>query len=141
MTDIVDRLRARAGEYGDMAQAAPEISQFVLVYSMSLEAAAAAMDEAAEEIERLRGAVANAVEIAIRYGGTDGEHHKAWVIDQIVRSLTHCPKVKTSAIDYKGNAYEYDRLGESEEYTQLIADACDGVDGPETYSWDCGVAP
>lgn len=57
MSDIVDRLRARAGEYGDMAQDAPEISQLVPVYSMSLEAAAAAMDEAADEIERLRARV------------------------------------------------------------------------------------
>lgn len=98
-------------------------------------------DEAADEIERLRGAVANAIEIAIRYGGTDGEHHKTWVIDQMIRSLTHCPKVNTSAVDYKGNAYEYERLGESQEYTQLIANACAGEDGPETYAWDCGIAP
>lgn len=103
--------------------------------------ASALTNEAAREIERLRGAVANAIETAVRYGGTDGEHHKAWVIDQMVRSLTHCPKVKVSATDYKGNAYEYERLGESQEYAQLIADACDGVDGPETYAWDCGIAP
>jgi hypothetical protein len=29
-----------------------------------------------------------ALEIARRYGGVDGDHHKAWVIDQMVRALT-----------------------------------------------------
>lgn len=26
-----------------------------------------------------------AIEIAVKHGGHDGEHHKAWVIDQMVR--------------------------------------------------------
>ena len=28
-----------------------------------------------------------AIELAVRYGGIDGDHHKAWVIDQMVRVL------------------------------------------------------
>jgi hypothetical protein len=28
------------------------------------------------------------LEVAQRHGGTDGDHHKAWVIDQMVRALT-----------------------------------------------------
>lgn len=58
-----------------------------------------------------------AIERAIRYGGIDGGHHKAWVIDQMVRALA------------------------GDDYDRIIAEAKAGEDGPETYSWDCGVAP
>lgn len=58
-----------------------------------------------------------AIRIAVRYGGIDGEHHKAWVIDQMVRSLA------------------------GDRYIQIVADACNGEDGPHTYKWDFGIAP
>lgn len=58
-----------------------------------------------------------AVDLAIRYGGIDGDRHKAWVIDQMVRILT-------------GTRYE-----------QVVADACAGEDGPNTYEWNVGVPP
>ncbi len=61
--------------------------------------------------------VEGAVDLAIQYGGIDGGHHKAWVIDQMLRLLT-------------GPRYE-----------EIIKDACDGEDGPNTYSWDEGIAP
>ena len=59
----------------------------------------------------------SAIKLAIRYGGIDGEHHKTWVIDQMVRELT-------------GN-----------DYARVIVDACYGWDGPETYEWKVGIAP
>jgi hypothetical protein len=58
-----------------------------------------------------------ALEIALSYGQIDGSHHKAWVIDQIVRALT-------------GSKYE-----------EVIKANKVGEDGPETYDWDEGVAP
>lgn len=58
-----------------------------------------------------------ALEIAIRWGGIDGAHHKAWVIDQMVRALT------------------------GDRYAAVVADAKSGEDGPETYDWDEGIAP
>jgi hypothetical protein len=58
-----------------------------------------------------------ALDIAKSYGGIDGDHHKAWVIDQMCRAL----------------------LGE--EYEKFVADARAGEDGPETYEWDVGIAP
>jgi len=61
--------------------------------------------------------VAKALEVAERFGGSDGDQHKAWVIDQMVRALT-------------GSAY-----------TEWVAAACAGEDGPDTYSWDEGIAP
>lgn len=59
----------------------------------------------------------DALEIASQYGGFEGEHHKAWVIDQMVRYLT-------------GDAYD-----------SWIKDWRNGEDGPETYDWDVGIAP
>jgi hypothetical protein len=61
--------------------------------------------------------IVKALDIAVHYGGIDGDHHKAWVIDQIVRVLT------------------------GEKYEALVTRAKAGEDGPETYAWDCGVAP
>jgi len=58
-----------------------------------------------------------ALEIANRYGGIDGSHHKAWVIDQMVRALT------------------------ATVYNDWVAEHRDGEDGPCTYSWDVGIAP
>ena len=51
------------------------------------------------------------------YGQTDGAHHKDWVLDQVVRVLT-------------GPGYE-----------QWVADAKNGKDGPDTYSYSEGIAP
>lgn len=61
--------------------------------------------------------IAKALKIAGEFGGIDGAHHKAWVIDQMVRALT-------------GTGYK-----------QWVKDQCEGVDGPETYGWDTGSAP
>jgi hypothetical protein len=61
--------------------------------------------------------IQKALDLAVQYGGTDGDHHKAWVIDQIVRILA------------------------GDKYDALIAEACDGEDGPETYDWYVGIAP
>jgi hypothetical protein len=58
-----------------------------------------------------------ALSIAARYGGIDGDHHKAWVIDQMVRVLT------------------------GDTYKGFISSVCSGEDGPNTYSWDVGIAP
>ena len=58
-----------------------------------------------------------AIEMAVRFGGIDGDHHKAWVIDQMVRILA------------------------GDTYDQVVTDAKAGEDGPETYDWDVGIAP
>lgn len=65
------------------------------------------------DIERIN----KAIELAVQYGGFDGAHHKDWVIDQMVRILA------------------------GERYEQIVREACDGEDGPDTYSWETGVAP
>lgn len=65
------------------------------------------------EAEKIKAAI----ELAVQYGGIDGAHHKTWVIDQMVRILA------------------------GDDYEKTVAEACDGEDGPETYEWDCGIAP
>ncbi len=59
----------------------------------------------------------DAIKLAIRYGQTDGSHHRLWVIDQMVRILA------------------------GDDYKRIIADACDGEDGPDTYEWEGGTPP
>ena len=63
--------------------------------------------------------IAKALNVAGRFGGIDGDHHKAWVIDQMVRAL----------------------LGSSAAYEAWVEDVQAGEDGPETYGWYEGVAP
>ncbi len=58
-----------------------------------------------------------ALDVALQYGQTDGAHHKAWVIDQMIRHLT------------------------GREYHRTVKMHNAGVDGPETYTWDTGTAP
>lgn len=75
--------------------------------------------------------IAMALRLAESFGGIDGDHHKTWVIDQMVRALTGCPMVTKSAVDYKGEPYTYEAQGESPEYGAFI-----GGEG-----WDEGIAP
>lgn len=77
--------------------------------------------------------IAFAKNIAVQYGGIDGAHHKDWVIDQMVRALCGVP--------CSPNASDFPDDGENDEYRALVRGACEGQDGPDTYSWDIGIAP
>ncbi|MFH0857216.1 MAG: hypothetical protein V1848_00525 [Candidatus Magasanikbacteria bacterium] len=70
-----------------------------------------------ESVEKLRERIDKAIELAVKFGGIDGSQHKTWVIDQMVRVLA------------------------GEKYDEVVKDAKDGEDGPDTYSWDEGIAP
>ena len=58
-----------------------------------------------------------ALDIAIDYGQIEGDHHKAWVIDQMVRRLA------------------------GDEYEQVIREACEYQSVPGTFEWNVGIAP
>ncbi len=58
-----------------------------------------------------------AVKVAEEYGDIDGDFHKMWVIDQMVRAL----------------------LGA--RYEAWVKAYKAGDDGPDTYEWDEGIAP
>jgi hypothetical protein len=62
----------------------------------------------------------------------DGDHHKMWAIDQIVRALTGCQMVTLTAKDYQGADYSYEAQGESDEYLEFVDQAG---------GWDEGIAP
>jgi len=61
--------------------------------------------------------IQTALDLIAKYGSADGAHHKDWVLDQVARELA-------------GDGYE-----------QLVKNAKNGEDGPDTYSWDEGIAP
>jgi hypothetical protein len=82
-----------------------------------------------------------ALKIAVDWGGIDEAHHLKWTLDQMVRALTGCPIVPKKTKDANGAEYTWDAQGESPEYKELVALACAGDDGPETYSWDVGIPP
>jgi len=65
----------------------------------------------------MAGRIEEAIALAVRYGGIDGDHHKMWVIDQMVRILA------------------------GDRYAAIVKDAKAGEDGPDTYDWDCGIPP
>jgi len=85
--------------------------------------------------------IALALAIAYDYGQVDGDHHKAWVIDQMVRALTDCPSEVKYGTDSQGYKYSYSVQGESEEYKHWVKTHNNGEDGPDTYSWDEGITP
>ena len=58
-----------------------------------------------------------ALNFANDYGTIDGDWHKMWCIDQMVRALT------------------------GDGYAAWVTAHKAGKDGPETYAWDEGVAP
>lgn len=61
--------------------------------------------------------IQSAIETAVKYGSIDGAHHKAWVIDRMVRILA------------------------GSEYERIVSDASAGDEGPNTYEWDTGIPP
>ncbi len=70
-----------------------------------------------------------ALRMALRFGGIDGDHHKTWVIDQMVRALLGC--------EFKDDVC----IKESLEYKNFVEDAKYDEKGEEVYEWDCGIAP
>lgn len=92
-------------------------------------------------MNKKRQTIQKALDVIIRYGGVDGAHHKAWVIDQIVRVLTGCPEHERHLKNAKGTKFVVHTLGESEEYKKFVREMRDGEHGPDTYDWDIGIPP
>lgn len=74
-------------------------------------------DEAKSGDESPDTPIEKALQIAYQYGGIEGDHHRAWVIDQMVRALT------------------------GDDYEKWVTDHNAGEDGPATYEWDEGIPP
>ena len=60
-------------------------------------------------LEELRGRVKRALEVAWGAGQVDGDHHKAWVIDQMVHHLLDSGYDAYIAEYTKGGSYTWDK--------------------------------
>jgi len=82
-----------------------------------------------------------ALKYAERFGSVQGDHHRAWVIDQMVRALLGCPMKERKLIGVNGKVYISTSQGESAEYQAWVLAITTGEDGTDTYVWDTGVQP
>lgn len=77
------------------------------------------------------------------YGQIDGEHHKTWVLDQAAR-IAHGNKIEVKLAKWDDGQSEY-RVNlvkaPTKEYKNWVKEMKDGEDGPESYSYDEGIAP
>lgn len=92
--------------------------------------------------------IQKALNCAFQYSQFDGNHHKAWAIDQIVRALLGCPMIKKTALDCNKKQYSYETQGESQEYLDWVKkfeyeDLTLSVDEDreKDYEWNCGTPP
>lgn len=75
-----------------------------------------------------------------RYGQIDGEHHKAWVLDQVSRILHGTEVVVKEARWSDGQKEIRVETGEpTEEYHQWVKDMQNV--GEEEYEYNTGIAP
>jgi hypothetical protein len=76
------------------------------------------------------------------YGQIDGEHHKAWVLDQVVRILNGAPVIIKLASWANGqHEYRYS-IGTSDQYADWVAEyRGDDGEGNEEYGYDEGTPP
>lgn len=63
--------------------------------------------------------IKKALKMAWEWGQIDGDHHKMWVIDQMVRAL----------------------CGSEEEYTKWVNKYTEPLEDGDYYNWDSGIAP
>jgi len=65
--------------------------------------------------------IAEALQIAKEHTNEDGRHHLKHAIDQMVRALTACPMEIQTALNCRGEPYEYQGYGESDAYKEFVA--------------------
>lgn len=80
-----------------------------------------------------------ALELAFSYGQIDGDHHKTWTIDQMVRALTGENYEKF--INFYRFTADDGEAGDSSAESETSEDEEDFEDREEIYSWDEGGAP
>jgi len=79
-----------------------------------------------------------------KYGGIDGDHHKAWVLDHVARILHGTPVVVSLARWSNGESEYRFRLAEpTQEYHSWVDDMLGETDedGEREYDYDVGIAP
>lgn len=112
----VDLIESLPLDGGGMRQAMPSRSDLTEASKRFMRVAAGyevLLSNYQREVKKIEAAI----DLISSFGGTAGSHHKDWVIDQVTRALT-------------GDGYD-----------AFVASCCDGEDGPDTYSWEVGIAP
>lgn len=71
----------------------------------------------------------NALGFLSIWGQVEGDHHKAWVIDQVVRALCGCEG------DFNDSFFQ------NEEYKDWVYGYCYDDNHVMEYEWDIGIAP
>lgn len=90
-----------------------------MIYDRDIDQLLEVVEAQREELGELHARIDAVFEIIFTYGGDDGADHKAWVLDQVIRSL----------------------CGTDSEYERWVRRYQFGPDGPDTYVWDTGVEP
>lgn len=77
-----------------------------------------------------------------QYGSIDGAHHKTWVLDQVARILHGTPVICKEARWANGTSELRVTTGQpSDAYLEWVKYMKAGEDGPDTYTYDEGIAP
>ena len=85
--------------------------------------------------------VAAALDFVAEYGLIEGEEHRKWVLDQVVRVLTGCPATKQVFVDSEDRERIVRSLGESEAYQEFVVQQVVSDEGVPILMWDTGVEP
>lgn len=94
------------------------LKESVVIYKNTIPKISKAIETVLNMLKEKDKEIEKALEIAFQYGQIDGDHHKTWVIDQMVRILT-------------GDKYnEFVKEYETDEET-----------GEKEWSWKNGIAP
>lgn len=81
--------------------------------------------------------IQRAIDIASKMSAYEGDHHKAYVIDQMIRALTGCMVTKTISINRGGVPQEVEVMEVSEEYLRFVS----RYEEEASWGWDTGIAP
>lgn len=76
-----------------------------------------------------------------RYGSIGGDHHKAWLLDQIARILRGTKVIIKIAEWNNHTETRFDLDDPPQEYWDWIKEMKFGEDGEDTYNYDFGIAP
>jgi hypothetical protein len=88
--------------------------------------------------------IARALDIAASYGGMDGDDHKMWAIDQMVRALCGAPQITVSDPIADGASVVWEKMGDSDEYAAFVEEYAElgkEDDPDDVYEWSEGIAP
>jgi hypothetical protein len=86
----------------------------------------------------LNARINRALKVAADLSYVEGDHHKQYVIDQMVRALTGCElELLMKFNDDNALQYTYKTRGESNEYREFLEEYARDND----WAWDPGIAP